>query len=204
MSTRVDAGSEAVPSSSVSCRSCGTQLDQVAMLLHRAACSMVLQRRAAAARDLYPTSPAYRSRPRPPAGRSRRVRLLIWAQRVASSRLRRIDGIVHRGAYGGAAPMPPLAAQVHAQRCSGVGTCPGSPGAYLRAERACVRCTQRACGEILTHMFVLRTKQYKKTKVCAPLVSTPIGVCDGATGLARPQHNYPRPMQPPGASGERS
>ena len=55
----------------------------------------------------------------------------------------------------GAAPMMPLAAQVHAQWFSGVGTCPGSPGPYLRTARACVRCTQRAWGEILIPPFVL-------------------------------------------------
>ena len=91
------------------------------MMLHRVACNMVLQRRAAAARELYPTSPAYRSRPRPSAGRSRRVRLLIWARRVAASRLRPSDGTCTAVLWRLPLPMLPLATQVRDERFRGLG-----------------------------------------------------------------------------------
>ena len=164
MSAKVDTRREAVPSSSVSSRSCGTQLDPVAMMLHRAACSMVLQRRAAAARELYPTRPAYRSRPSPPAGRSRRVRLLIWARRVAASRLRRIDGIVHRGCIwwrsAHAAPRHPgpFRAVWLAVRCL------GPPGPCLGTTSHLAGCVWRAYGRDPQKKFVVYNKAVQNNR----------------------------------------
>ena len=133
------------------------------MMLHRVACSMVLQRRAAAARELYPTSPAYRSRPRPSAGRSRRVRLLIWAQRVASSRLRPSDGTLYRGALEAA---PAHAAPRHPGPCAAIWRavrCPGPPGQCLGTARHLAGRVWRAYGSVPAHLFVVYNKAVQKS-----------------------------------------
>ena len=74
LTSRDWAMSEAVPSSSASFRCCETQLAPMSSTWSSRAAELVWRSAGEAARELFGRRPSYWSRPRPPAGRSRRER----------------------------------------------------------------------------------------------------------------------------------
>ena len=149
---------------------------------------------AAAARELYLTRPAYWSRPSPPTGRSRRVRLPKRARCVAESRLRPTDGTLYRGALDAApahaAPRGPgpFPAIWPAFRC------PGPPAPCLGTARHLAGRVWRVYGTLLAYLFVVYNKPEQNNR--GGTRDRPVRPADRMSGFPRPHPEFSRPRPP--------